>query len=71
MLIATDVLLGEGRLVVPAQHRVSGVALVQHGLQLALVAAVDASPEEMGRSIRAADQHAQFAGPLEERSERC
>ena len=71
MLVATDVLLGEGRLVVPAQHGVSGVALVQHGLQLALVVAVDASPEEMGRPIRAADQHTQFAGALEERSERC
>jgi len=33
-------------------HRVAGVALVQHGLHLALVAAVDALPEEMRRPIQ-------------------
>ena len=70
VLIAADVLLGEGRLVVPAQHRMSGVALVQHGLQLALIVAVDASPEQMRRPIGAADQHAQLTGALEQGSER-
>ena len=44
---------------------------VQHGLELALVVAIDASSEEMGGPISAADQHAQFAGALEECSEWC
>ena len=43
----------------------SGFALVQHGLQFALIVAVDASPEEMGGPISAADEHAQLAGALE------
>jgi hypothetical protein len=44
---------------------VSGFALVQNRLQLAPIVVVDASPEEMGRPIGAADEHAQLAGPLE------
>jgi hypothetical protein len=69
VLITADVLLGEGRLVVPAQHRMSGVALIQYRLQLAAVVAVDASPEQMRRPIGAAHQHTQLAGALEQGSE--
>jgi hypothetical protein len=69
VLITAAVLLGEGRLVIPAQHRMSGVALIQHGLQLAAVVAIDASAEQMRRSIGAAHQHAQLTGALEQSSE--
>jgi hypothetical protein len=65
VLVAARVLLGERRLVVPAQHRVTGFALVQHGLELALVLAVDPPSEQMGGSLGAAYQHAQFAGTLD------
>ena len=63
MLVAADVLLGEGGPVVPTQNRVADFALIQHGLQLALVAAVDVSPEQMGGSIGAANEYAPVRRP--------
>jgi hypothetical protein len=65
VLVTADVLLDERALVVPAQHRVTGVGLIQHRLELALVASVDAPSEEMRGSIGAADQHTELAGTLE------
>jgi hypothetical protein len=44
VLITAYVLLDERRLIVPAQPRVTSVALVEHGLQLALVVTVDPPP---------------------------
>ena len=43
----------------------SGVALVQHGLEFALVVAIDASPEQMRRPIGAANLDAQLTGALD------
>ncbi len=48
----------------------TGLALIEHGLQLALVPTVDPSSEQVGSSFGAADQHAQFAGALEQRLQR-
>ncbi len=47
----------------------TGLALIQHGLQLALVASVDPSSEQLGGALSAAHQNAQLAGSLEERLE--
>ena len=62
MSVAAAVLLDERCLLVPTQHGVAGFAPVQRGLQLALVVAVDASSEQMGRPIGVADQHARLTG---------
>src|SRR6266704_2901336 len=63
-------LFGERRLVIPAQDRVTCVALIQHGLQLALVATVDPPPKQVGGALGAAHQHAEFAGAPEQGLER-
>ena len=47
------------------------LALVEHGLEFALIASVDTSAEELGGALGAADQHAQFTGTLEQGVERC
>src|SRR5260370_33767852 len=54
----------------PAQHRAASVALVQHGRQLALVAAVDAASKQLGGALGATHQHAQLARTLKECPER-
>jgi hypothetical protein len=70
-LVATRVLLGERRLVIPAEYRVASLTLVQHSLEFALVTAADATPEQVGGSLGAADQHAQLAGAPEQCLEWC
>jgi hypothetical protein len=65
--IAASVILGKRRLVIPAQHRVTGLALIQHRLEFALIMPGHASAEQMSGALSAADQYAELAGALEQR----
>ena len=62
LLVAAGVLLGEGGLVVPAQDRVTGLALIQDGLEFAPIVTGDMPTEQVGRPLGAADQDAQLTG---------
>src|ERR1043166_3124612 len=58
-------------MVIPAHDRVTGLALAEDRLELALVVTADSPPEQMAGALGTADEHAQFAGTPEERCERC
>ncbi len=58
--------MANDRLVVPTQQRVTRLALVQHGQQLAVVVAVDVPSELVSGALGAAHQYAHLAGSLEE-----
>jgi len=65
VLVTARVVLGKRRLVLPAQHRMTSLTLVEHGLEFAVVLAADSPAEQMRGALGAAHQHAKLARALE------